>query len=499
MAISAAGLEAVPRAPRETAVLVVAAGLSGAVGLWVLLDALKPDWAGVAEARGWAESFKASARTQLSAVLISWPVAAALLVAVLVRFRQGADFVAQQRVLRRGTLATAGVLLAPFVIIPVAVVAEHLAYWLVCVPTTVFAVWSTYRLQRHNRMPAWLVLLGFTWGAVFATGMSGLMNALFKDAAQAFVYDSKLVELTQHPGLGGDRSPLQQLQDAQQLTRTGLSLDAAVFEELAKGAGIVILVLLCRRWIDGLVSGLVLGAVVGLGFNMVETVEYMGQGAPEFQFWTRQTVSMMTSHVAFSAILGATIGLARQLAGPRRRRRVVAIGFLVAVAGHFLTDATLPYLTGLETVWFAPNPRLQSLVLQPATLFLLQGPFVVVYVVLLRRGLRDQAAALTRELDAEAARGAGTVGVGEVPILMNPKRRFKVKVLAAARHGGLASYRYLGRLHAAQLALGTQLWHRSRDEVDEYARDEAELRSLVLNLKAQPPRALLGTSGRTTA
>ncbi|MGW5718757.1 PrsW family intramembrane metalloprotease [Amycolatopsis sp. NPDC003865] len=499
MASPMAGVEVVPRTPRATAVLVVAAVLSGAVGLWVLLDALKPDWVGVAEARGWTESFKASARTQLSAVVISWPVAAALLVAVLVRLRQGVDFVVRQRVLRRGKLAAAGVLLAPFVITPVALVGEHPAYWLVCVPSTAFAVWSTYRLQRHNRMPAWLVLLGFTWGAIFATGMSGLMNALFKDAAQAFVYDSKLVELTQHPGLGGDRSPLRQLQDAQQLTRTGLSLDAAIFEELAKGAGIVILVLLCRRWIDGLVSGLVLGAVVGLGFNMAETVEYMGQGAPEFEFWTRQTVSMMTSHVAFSAILGATIGLARQLANSRRRRRVVAIGYLVAVAGHFLTDATLPYLNGLETAWFAPSPQLQSLVLQPVTLFLLQGPFVAIYVVLLRRGLRDQAAALTRELEAEAGRGTGSVGVGEVPILMTPKRRFKVKVLAAARHGGLASYRYLGRLHAAQLALGMQLWHRSRDEVDEDAPDEAQLRSLVLNLKAHPPQALIGTPERTPA
>ncbi|GLY38029.1 hypothetical protein Amsp01_040530 [Amycolatopsis sp. NBRC 101858] len=487
------------RVARATAVLIVAAVLSGALGLWMLLDAVKPDVAGAAEGRSWAESFDAAARTQLTAVLISWPVAAALLMAVLVRSRQAGNSLGQQRILHFGTLGTAGVLLAPFVITPVAIVTGHLAYWLACVPTTAFAVWSTYRLQRHHRMPAWLVLLGFTWGAVFATGMSGLMNALFKDAAQAFVYDTKLAELTRHPGLGGDRSPLQQLQDAQQLTRTGLSVDAALFEELAKGAGIVILVLLCRRRIDGLVSGLVLGAVVGLGFTMVETVEYMGQGAPEFQFWTRQTVSLMTSHVAFSAILGATIGLTRQLADPRRRRRVVALGFLVAVAGHFLTDATLPYLTGLETGWFAPSPQLQSLVLQPATLVLLQGPFVVIYVVLLRRGLRDQAAALTRELEAEASRGTGAVGVGEVPILMTPKRRFKVKVLVAARHGGLASYRYLGRLHAAQLALGTQLWHRSRGEPEEDAPDETRLRSLVLDLKAHPPRALLETTGRTTA
>jgi RsiW-degrading membrane proteinase PrsW (M82 family) len=204
-------------------------------------------------------------------------------------------------------------------------------------------------MQRHHRMPVWLALVAVGWGAFVAVGVGGGMNVLYVEFSTAFVYYPKLMEFVQHPDINRvrDGSVLRELLDVKQMLATGLALDAGAFEELAKGAGIAVLYLLCRRWIDGVVSGIVLGACVGLGFNLVESVSFMSLGAAEFQYWARQSVALMGAHVAFTAMIGASFGIARQLADPRRRRTVIGLGFLIAIAAHFMNDAAMAYLSNL--------------------------------------------------------------------------------------------------------------------------------------------------------
>jgi hypothetical protein len=272
-----------------------------------------------------------------------------------------------------------------------------------------------------------------------------------------------------------------------QLFKAGLGLDAGIFEELAKGAGVAFLYLLCRRWFDGVVSGVVIGATVGLGFNLAETIEYMSGGGALFQYWARQSVALMGSHVAFTALIGAGFGVARQLPDRRARRVAIGCGFLAAMGAHFMNDACLGFFAGVEKTWLAPGPAVDAVLIQPLVLIILQGPFVAMYILLLRRGLRSQAAGLSRELGAEAQAGTGAVTAAEIPVLLDARRRFRLRVLAFRRHGGLEAYRYVGRLQAAQLDLATQRWHCSRGEADPWAEDEATLRARVLQLKREAP------------
>jgi hypothetical protein len=104
------------------------------------------------------------------------------------------------------------------------------------------------------------------------------------------------------------------------------------------------------------------------------------------------------------------------------------------------------------------------------------------YLLLLRRGLRTQAAVLATEMQAEAATGYGAITDPEIPVLLNPAKRLRLTVTALRRYG-LASYRALGRLHAAQYDLATQRWHRARQDADDWAVPEEELRERVLDLK----------------
>jgi RsiW-degrading membrane proteinase PrsW (M82 family) len=62
------------------------------------------------------------------------------------------------------------------------------------------------------------------------------------------------------------------------------------------------------------VSGVVLGAVVGLGFNLTESVGHTAAahgGVAFFQPFTRQSAGLMAAHAAFTAVIVAGSGVAR--------------------------------------------------------------------------------------------------------------------------------------------------------------------------------------------
>jgi len=121
-----------------------------------------------------------------------------------------------------------------------------------------------------------------------------------------------------------------------------------------------------RRHVDSVVAGVVLGAVVGLGFNLTESVEYMGDlnGAAGFNYWMRQSVGLFGSHVAFSAVAGA--GSCRpaardaprtsdrdRLRSARRLRRTPGSNVLLSWFGRVHGQ----WFTAGETVTFSSSSR----------------------------------------------------------------------------------------------------------------------------------------------
>lgn len=323
-----------------------------------------------------------------------------------------------------------------------------------CVPASAFALWGIHVMQRHRRLPFRALLAAFGWGASVAIGVS-TVNRVF---------------LTFAP------SPLGHMETF----RVGLSLDAGIFEEFFKGAGIAIVYLLRRRWFDNVASGVVIGAAVGLGFNFNESIQYM-TGDAGLQFWNRQTVGMMTSHVAFSALVGAGFGIAAGERTWRRKRQAVAAGYLSAVCGHFINN----YVMWKGSGWFSlsSEPLVSVLVLYPTAILVLQGPALVMYIVLLRKGLKEQAAALAQELPGEARCGHGAVTRVEVPVLLSPRLRFGQRI-RAFRSGGVSRWRQTGRLQAAQIDLAIHRWHRTRGDTIGTLDEEVRLREKVLRLKA---------------
>ncbi|MFB4271419.1 PrsW family intramembrane metalloprotease [Nonomuraea sp. GTA35] len=348
----------------------------------------------------------------------------------------------------------------------------HALAFLVCLPTTLYALWLVHCTQRFRRVPVPLLMAALGWGAVIAVGFGLTMNEWWKSFS------------TLHFPIPDN--PL----DVMRLKDIGLPMISGFFEELGKGAGVAILFLLYRRHFHSVVSGIVIGAATGLGFNLVESVTYMAAfdgSSAGFHFWGRQVAGLMAAHTAFTAITGAAFGIARQLHSRPQQITTIALGFCTAASAHFCNNAMLDYIAKESHKWFTASDTVHVLVVTPAQFLLFQGPLVVLYVLLLRRGLRSEAGGLRVALTNLPPASREAITEPEAAVLLSPARRFRLKVdaLRAAenlRHG-VAAYRRLARLHAAQLELATEHWHSLRGEADPSAPDEASSRARVQALK----------------
>jgi RsiW-degrading membrane proteinase PrsW (M82 family) len=317
------------------------------------------------------------------------------------------------------------------------------------------------RLDRNEKEPWRLVLVAFAWGAIVATSMVIWGESLWGAIAQRVLV----------PGPGLDAS---------------IAFSAGLLEELAKGVAVLLLFLVMRNEFDDVVDGIVYGAAVGLGFNFMESIAYMtnlyaiyspegvGAYAAGFQWYARQVLGLFFGHATYTALIGAGIGIARQLPGRRQKVIAIASGFLIAIAAHFSWDAWLAFFPIESSDLGLVEIHLRTLIMT--------GPFTAAVLALLLSGIQFEARALEEQFRKEAAEGAGAILPDEVAILASPWRRLTQR-LGALRKGGLTAYLAVARLQTAQLDLAMERWHRARQEIDTPLEAEGELRQHVIELR----------------
>ncbi len=195
-------------------------------------------------------------------------------------------------------------------------------------------------------------------------------------------------------------------------------VQAPIVEELAKGAGVLLVFVAARRAFDGPVDGVVYGALVGAGFAFTENILYFadsliteGVESAAYTFFLRGVLSPF-AHVMFTAVTGyalgraARIGLRGSAATPRW-----LLGIVGAIALHALWNGSAVFAD-----FFALYTTLQ------VPLFVL----FIVGVVLLRR----EEARLTRARLGDYA-AAGWFSPGEVDMLAT--RAGRARAVAWAR------------------------------------------------------------------
>jgi protease PrsW len=176
--------------------------------------------------------------------------------------------------------------------------------------------WFTVHIDRYAKLPVKLMVVAFVWGGFAATWSmaapaNSAISALYAKAfGQAWALD------------------------------WGAGLSAPFVEEPAKGAGLLLLIALAPRQVRTAFDGLILGAFIGLGFQIIEDIAYALTSAGS-QFGANQVgasigtivVRMVTgvgAHIVYSAIFGA--GLIYLLGRPAAPRRVGRGLLLIATA-----------------------------------------------------------------------------------------------------------------------------------------------------------------------
>jgi RsiW-degrading membrane proteinase PrsW (M82 family) len=185
-------------------------------------------------------------------------------------------------------------------------------------------LWFIHYEDRYTTVPPKLAAAGFVWGGVAAIGAFALlgndavMSLYGKTLGASFAYD------------------------------WGAAVTAPLDEELAKGAGILLLLTLAPQLIRSPFDGLILGAIVGLGFQISEDISYAFIGAADafgdigaaWQTIVVRTFASIPSHWMFSGVFGAgLIWFIGRPDVPARKR--LGLGLMVtAMLMHGLWDAS---------------------------------------------------------------------------------------------------------------------------------------------------------------
>jgi RsiW-degrading membrane proteinase PrsW (M82 family) len=281
-----------------------------------------------------------------------------------------------------------------------------------------------YRLDQFEPEPASLIVIALLWGGVVALAFAALVNTWALDF-------------------------LQHMLPAVRVDSWAAALVAPIDEELYKGAGLVIIYLMARAEFDSVMDGLVYGAMIGLGFQVMENVQYFmfaagdsGQtSAVVTMYFLRVILSGLYSHMLFSGLMG--FGFAYFVT---QRDRTLAKRFGIFALFAFLSWAA-------HFVW--NSPWLESLMTQGTGAFALalviKGlPFLILLMLLVIFARRREGRAFAALMKSEV--GSDAVSAEEFQVLRSGRRRRRT-LRKMKKNGGSAARSVLKQLMREQMNL----------------------------------------------
>ncbi len=316
-----------------------------------------------------------------------------------------------------------------------------------------------YRFDQFEPEPASLIAVAVIWGGFIALTFAALTNSYF------------LTFLQNHLS-----SPT--------FDAWGAAIVAPIDEEFYKGAGLVAIYLMARSEFDGLMDGLVYGAMIGLGFQVVENVQYFLHAAAQSggnqlaavvgTYFVRVVLAGLYSHTLFTGLMGFGFAYAvtRRDVSRGRRFAVAALFAFLAWAAHFVWNSPwLDSVMGQSTISFVLSIALKGV------------PFAAFLAILAGFARRRERQAFDRLIAAEI--GTDVLSEAEFRILENARRRRAAR-RAIKRNKGPMARALLKRLQREQMNLA--LFHGKVDTLDhpalEVQRDK--IRSLRARLTELP-------------
>lgn len=292
---------------------------------------------------------------------------------------------------------------------------------LAVVPVPVYVALALW-IDRFEPEPPATLAQTFAWGASVAVLIALLINTLAQTTAAAWIGERAAVVF-------------------------GAVVSAPVVEEVSKGIALLFLYRALRDEFDDVVDGVVYAAMVGLGFAMVENIQYYGTAFNEGGHSSVVTFAIRGmmgpfAHPLFSSMFGIGLGYTRERGRPIRRFWAPPAGFAAAVGLHALWN-----LATTRDAWFM---ALYFAVMVPAFL----GILAIVYASLVREGrvIREHLSQLVER---------GQLAPEELERLCVVRHRLRASFLAW-RDGGLVRWRRRRELHRIASELAFHRWRVGR-------------------------------------
>ncbi|MCA9995018.1 MAG: PrsW family intramembrane metalloprotease [Anaerolineales bacterium] len=187
-----------------------------------------------------------------------------------------------------------------------------------------FYVIIIYWFDCYEKEPLWLLAAAFLWGAIPSILIASVFNTLLSIPFEL------LVE-------GGTAEAL------------SAALIAPPVEETAKGLALLAIFFLWRNEIDSPLDGIIYGAMVGMGFAMVENVFYFvetfnsdGLEAWGINIFFRAVVFGL-NHSLFTSMSGLGIAVSRMSKNTLTRFLAPVTGWCLAMFLHFAHNASVSF------------------------------------------------------------------------------------------------------------------------------------------------------------
>lgn len=190
------------------------------------------------------------------------------------------------------------------------------------VPTMLY-VTLVYWADRYEKEPLWLLGATFLWGAIPSILMAFVFNAIFGLPVYALVSESQFAD-------------------------TAVAVFVApLVEETVKAFILLAIFLFWRHEIDSILDGVIYGAMVGLGFAMVENVYYFMN-----EYWiggvnawgvniVLRTLVFGLNHALFTSMIGLGIAIGRLSTNGAVKVMAPVMGWGTAVFLHFMHNLTV--------------------------------------------------------------------------------------------------------------------------------------------------------------
>lgn len=300
----------------------------------------------------------------------------------------------------------------------------------------------------RNEPESWeLRGLAFFWGAVIA-----VFFALFFNTAAYSVFSL--------------------LSDADTGTILTAVIAAPLVEESAKGLLVLVVLMAARKHIDGMLDGILLGALVGLGFAMTENITYFGQvyaqdGAAQFgALVVVRSVINGLGHAVWASFTGAAIGWARERHGRGTSRVIVPmLGWGAAVLGHAIWNFCAALTIGILAIGFQ-----QFYLLDDWKALILAGvigglpfsiPPLLTALILVMLGKEQEERVVRNFLPIEV--WLGTISWDEWNEISSPERR-RMSLQSARNSGGRRAWRQRQQFNTVATRLAFFHYHAIKGE-----------------------------------